>query len=183
MNVIKPTLLTLELSLLFISVRLRQYINHWPKTLLLRTLNPKDQKFESIRKVARKKKRKKNIEHSKGMEGLIPMLLHALKKQRPHHSYRCLSDSSSRSYHVLATPPDSLDGSSHHLRTRSEFQPPAAVDHFLDQRFALESPRSRGFNGGSVLAPASAANGSRQIGSNTNQIWKEINSNLRRREI
>ena len=25
---------------------------------------------------------------SKGMEGLIPMLLHALKKQKPHHSFR-----------------------------------------------------------------------------------------------
>ncbi|XP_028125861.1 uncharacterized protein LOC114322697 [Camellia sinensis] len=99
------------------------------------------------------------------MEGLIPMLINALKKQRPHHAYRGLSEGSNRSYHLLMAP-DSREGSSHR-RTRSEFQPPT-VD-FLDQQSTLEFSHSRSFNRGSVLASATnTAIGRRQIGSNTN---------------
>lgn len=65
------------------------------------------------------------------MEGLIPYLLHAMKKQRPQHSYRSFSENSNRSYHLL-NPKDSSHGSSHR-RTRSEFQPPANID-FLEHR-------------------------------------------------
>ncbi|KAM1002982.1 hypothetical protein ACFX2I_003371 [Malus domestica] len=60
------------------------------------------------------------------MEGLIPFLLHAIKKQRPQHKFRSFSVSesnSNRSYHLLISGQDSLEGSSHR-RTRSEFQPP-----------------------------------------------------------
>ncbi|KAF7127948.1 hypothetical protein RHSIM_Rhsim11G0153200 [Rhododendron simsii] len=73
------------------------------------------------------------------MEGLIPMLFHALKKQRPHNSFRCFSEGSisNRSYHRLIGPQDSVDGSSHHCRTRSKFQP-STVDHFQDQRSGEE---------------------------------------------
>ncbi|KAI3774667.1 hypothetical protein L1987_49226 [Smallanthus sonchifolius] len=60
------------------------------------------------------------------MEGLIPFVMHAMKKHRLHNSYRSLS----ASYHLL-------DGSvaaegSSHRRTRSEFQPPTA--DYLQQR-------------------------------------------------
>ncbi|KAK2974479.1 hypothetical protein RJ640_018644 [Escallonia rubra] len=107
------------------------------------------------------------------MEGLIPFLLHTLKKQRPHNSYRSVSASSSRSYHLLTGAGgggDSADGSSHR-RTRSEFQP---LD-FSKMGSGLDfvPPHSRSLNKGSPVATASNANGSRQIGSNTT-------SNLRR---
>ncbi|XP_016539429.1 uncharacterized protein LOC107840181 [Capsicum annuum] len=73
------------------------------------------------------------------MEGLIPFLLHAIKKQRPHHnSFRCLSDTSNRSYHILVGT-DSVEGSSHR-RTRSDFQPPVTTVDFLNL------PQHRSFN-------------------------------------
>ncbi|KAL4383188.1 hypothetical protein GQ457_15G013030 [Hibiscus cannabinus] len=57
------------------------------------------------------------------MEGLIPYLIHAMKKQKPRHHYRSASVGSSRSYHLLMgqSQPDSVEGSSHR-RTRSDFQ-------------------------------------------------------------
>ncbi|KAK9287123.1 hypothetical protein L1049_015534 [Liquidambar formosana] len=94
------------------------------------------------------------------MEGLIPFLLHALKKQRPHHSYRSLSEGSSRSYHVLMGP-DSYEGASHR-RARSEFEPPTV--EFLEQR--------SGFEKNSVLAN-STGSGLRQMGSYPYQVSKE----------
>ncbi|KAF7126518.1 hypothetical protein RHSIM_Rhsim11G0151000 [Rhododendron simsii] len=110
------------------------------------------------------------------MEGLIPMLFHALKKQRPHNSFRCFSEGSisNRSYHRLIGPQDSVDGSSHHRRTRSEFQP-STVDHFQDQRSGQEFSRSTSFN---KLGSGFAGNGSRQIGSNA---YQGIGANLRHR--
>ncbi|XP_059311283.1 uncharacterized protein LOC132062811 [Lycium ferocissimum] len=95
------------------------------------------------------------------MEGLIPFLLHAMKKQKPHHnSFRCLSDTSNRSYHMLVGT-DSIEGSSHR-RTRSEFQPPVTVD-FMN----LPQPRSFNNRTSSLLSPGSNKNGSRlQFGSN-----------------
>ena len=106
--------------------------------------------------------KRKQENSSKGMEGLLPMLVHALKKQKPHHSFRCLSEGSNRSYHMLIGPQDSVNGSSHHRRTRSEFKPSTA-DHFLDQRFAPEFSHSNSFNN---------TNGTRQIGSGTYQVRK-----------
>lgn len=65
------------------------------------------------------------------MEGLIPYLLHAMKKKRPQHKYRSFSgnNNSNRSYHLLIGANDSLEGSSHR-RTRSEFPAPATADLF-----------------------------------------------------
>ncbi|OIT08596.1 PREDICTED: uncharacterized protein LOC109230867 [Nicotiana attenuata] len=89
------------------------------------------------------------------MEGLIPFLLHAMKKQKPHHNtFRCLSDTSNRSYHMLVGA-DSIEGSSHR-RTRSEFQPPVTVD-FLE----LSQPKSFNYRGSSLVSPVSNKNGSR----------------------
>ncbi|KAK3035723.1 hypothetical protein RJ639_033425 [Escallonia herrerae] len=103
------------------------------------------------------------------MEGLIPFLLHTLKKQRPHNSYRSVSASSSRSYHLLsgAGGGDSADGSSHR-RTRSDFQPLdlSKMGSGLD----YAPPHSRSFNKGSPVATASSANGSRKTGSNTTNL-------------
>ncbi|KAK1418247.1 hypothetical protein QVD17_27390 [Tagetes erecta] len=65
------------------------------------------------------------------MEGLIPFLLHTVKKQRPHHSYRSLSVVSTRSYHVLDGVDAKVERSSYR-RTRSEFKS-RNVD-FLDRR-------------------------------------------------
>ncbi|KAK8658465.1 hypothetical protein V6N13_036671 [Hibiscus sabdariffa] len=71
------------------------------------------------------------------MEGLIPYLIHAMKKQKPRHHYRSASVGSSRSYHLLMgqSQPEPVEGSSHR-RTRSEFQPPATVELF-EQRSGL----------------------------------------------
>ncbi|XP_075672833.1 uncharacterized protein LOC142642364 [Castanea sativa] len=65
------------------------------------------------------------------MEGLIPFLLHAIRKPRPHNSYnRSQSENSTRSYHLLNAA-ESVSGSSHR-RTRSEIQPPTI--EFVQQR-------------------------------------------------
>ncbi|CAA2999700.1 Hypothetical predicted protein [Olea europaea subsp. europaea] len=95
------------------------------------------------------------------MEGLIPYLLHAMKKQRPQHSYRSLSENSTRSYHLLRGG-ESVEGSSHR-RTRSEFQPPS-VD-FLEQRSSgLEYfSHAKSFSKGCKSSP-NVDNGSRQRG-------------------
>ncbi|KAL6513112.1 hypothetical protein OROGR_020598 [Orobanche gracilis] len=57
------------------------------------------------------------------MEGLIPFLLKAMKKQAPRRAYRSLSENSvtGRSYHLLLSG-NSGEGSSHR-RTRSDYQP------------------------------------------------------------
>ncbi|VFQ94243.1 unnamed protein product [Cuscuta campestris] len=91
------------------------------------------------------------------MEGLIPYLVHALKKQRPPHHHalgRCLSDASNRSYHLLVGS-DSPDGSSRRrIQISDEFR-----DRFSDQR----SPRNviRSFSNraaaGSMIPSAAAA--------------------------
>lgn len=110
------------------------------------------------------------------MEGLIPFLLHSLKKQRPRNSYRSLSETSNRSYHPLMGP-DSLEGSSHR-RTRSEFQPPAA--DFLDQRSGIDyMSRSISTNKGSGIS-TSNAKGMRQIGSSAYQYPNNTSAYLRR---
>ncbi|KAL2995929.1 hypothetical protein AAZX31_10G244400 [Glycine max] len=80
------------------------------------------------------------------MEGLIPYLIHAIKKQKPHHhNYRSYShsESSNRSYHMLLAS-ESFTGSSHR-RKRSDFQPPTS--EFLEQRYGVDgflvSPRAQ----------------------------------------
>ncbi|CDO97278.1 unnamed protein product [Coffea canephora] len=67
------------------------------------------------------------------MEGLIPFIIRSLRKQRPGNSYRSLSDTSNRSYHLLLGGEQSveLEGSSHR-RTRSECQQPSS--DFSEQR-------------------------------------------------
>ncbi|KAK2405071.1 hypothetical protein P8452_10621 [Trifolium repens] len=71
------------------------------------------------------------------MEGLIPYLIHAIKKQKPHHhSFQrsvSHSENSNRSHLLLES--DSFSGSSHR-RTRSDFQQPTT--EFLEQRFGAD---------------------------------------------
>nr|KYP75281.1 hypothetical protein KK1_008000 [Cajanus cajan] len=73
------------------------------------------------------------------MEGLIPYLIHVIKKQNPHHhqhSHRrslSHSESSNRSYHLLLAS-DSFTGSSHR-RSRSD-----TTHEFLDQRSYAAPP-------------------------------------------
>ncbi|KAL6513113.1 hypothetical protein OROGR_020599 [Orobanche gracilis] len=57
------------------------------------------------------------------MEGLIPLILKAVKKQVPRRVYRSLSENSvtGRSYHLLIAG-DAAEGSSHR-RTNSGYQP------------------------------------------------------------
>ncbi|OMO73877.1 hypothetical protein CCACVL1_17090 [Corchorus capsularis] len=91
------------------------------------------------------------------MEGLIPFLIHAMRKQKPHHHYRSISvgSSTSRSYHLLMgqSQAESVEGSSHR-RTRSEFQPPTA--EFLEQRTSGVDFRSpRGYNNGASMSGGS----------------------------
>ncbi|CAN4107801.1 unnamed protein product [Withania somnifera] len=115
------------------------------------------------------------------MEGLIPFLLHAIKKEKPHHnSFRCLSETCNRSYHMLIGG-DSIEGSSHR-RTRSEFQPSVTVDFF-------DLPQNRSFNNraASLLSPVSNKNGSRlQFGTNkaaTNNLQGNTVDSLRHRKF
>lgn len=71
------------------------------------------------------------------MEGLIPYLIHAIKKDHKpqHQTYRSMSVGSSRSYRPLMMGQEgssSVQGSSHR-RTRSDYNPPVIMDMF-DQR-------------------------------------------------
>ncbi|XP_004496876.1 uncharacterized protein [Cicer arietinum] len=72
------------------------------------------------------------------MEGLIPYLIHAIKKQKPHHHSFTRSfshsESTNRSYHLLLES-GSITGSSHR-RTRSDFQQPTT--EFLEHRFGVD---------------------------------------------
>ncbi|KAF8406205.1 hypothetical protein HHK36_008290 [Tetracentron sinense] len=107
------------------------------------------------------------------MEGLIPFLLHAIKKGKPHNSYRCLSEGSSRSYRPLVGT-DSIEGSSHR-RTRSDFQQRAS--DFVEQRPSLQFLHSRSLKADSVLSPSKP----KGISSYPQQAPKENTfSNLRR---
>ncbi|CAF2077632.1 hypothetical protein Bca4012_090273 [Brassica carinata] len=68
------------------------------------------------------------------MEGLIPYLIHAIKKDhKPQdQGYRSLSVGSSRGYRPLMMGQEgssSFQGSSHR-RTRSEYKPPVIMDMF-----------------------------------------------------
>ncbi|PIN19762.1 hypothetical protein CDL12_07552 [Handroanthus impetiginosus] len=94
------------------------------------------------------------------MEGLIPFLIHAMKKQRPQNAYRCLSENSAsgRSYHVLLAG-DSVEGSSHR-RTRSEIQPPSGFD-FSSGSENLARVKSYG-TGVPTVSPWNGDNGLRQ---------------------
>ncbi|CAM8923970.1 unnamed protein product [Rhodiola kirilowii] len=78
------------------------------------------------------------------MEGLIPYLLHAIKKDKPQQSRRhnSFSEGSTRSYHLLMdyVARESLTGSSHR-RSRSEFaQPSSTSTDFpaFESRFSLQ---------------------------------------------
>lgn len=120
------------------------------------------------------------------MEGLIPFLIHAMKKQNgrpPHHSSfsRSLSTGSSRSYHLLLGADKSGEEGSSHRRTRSEFQPPTL--DFLEQRPAssggnldynnMSNPKrfNRGSNNSVLISPPSNAN------TNNNTFW-QMNSTI-----
>ncbi|KAI3803751.1 hypothetical protein L1987_31913 [Smallanthus sonchifolius] len=61
------------------------------------------------------------------MEGLIPLLMHTMKKHRLQNSFRSLS---AGSYHLLEG--TVADQGSSHRRTRSHFEPPSA--EYLQQR-------------------------------------------------
>ncbi|KAM3291431.1 hypothetical protein P3S67_019720 [Capsicum chacoense] len=87
------------------------------------------------------------------MEGLIPFLLHAMKKQEPQHkSFRCHSDTSNQDYHMLVGG-DSVEGSSHR-RTQTEFQSPVSTD-FLDQSHVSNQNGSRLQFGSNIAATSS----------------------------
>ncbi|CAH8328965.1 unnamed protein product [Eruca vesicaria subsp. sativa] len=67
------------------------------------------------------------------MEGLIPYLIHAIKRNHKpqHQTYRLMSIGSSHSYGPLMMGQEgsSLQGSSHRP-TRSEYKPPVVMDMF-----------------------------------------------------
>lgn len=111
------------------------------------------------------------------MEGLIPYLVHAMKKQKPHHSYRSFSVGSSRSYHLLIGG-DSFEGSSHR-RARSDFQQPAV--EFPGQRSGAEF--ISGAIKGSVNAPSQAIGTGSRFNSCPQQMNIEANNflNLRKK--
>ncbi|KAG9144836.1 hypothetical protein Leryth_018974 [Lithospermum erythrorhizon] len=79
------------------------------------------------------------------MEGLIPLIINAIKKQRPRQSYRYLSQGSSRSYHLLLSADSSVSDSTQPGRTSHSVlpQPPTATSATVH----LSSPPSHA-NGG-----------------------------------
>lgn len=108
----------------------------------------------------------------RNMEGLIPFLLHAMKKQKPHHTYRSLSEGSTRSYHLLnAAAADSLSGSSHR-RTRSEFQPPSI--EFAEQRSGVDQ-YLRSYSSHKTSTPTPTAS-SRATSYNSTQVPKKADN-------
>ncbi|KAF9665936.1 hypothetical protein SADUNF_Sadunf16G0177000 [Salix dunnii] len=108
------------------------------------------------------------------MEGLIPYLLHSIKKQRPRNSYRSLSIGSSRSYHLLmgGDQGESLNGSSHR-RTRSEYQPPPL--EFSEQRASLDFLRSGSLRKRSLNSPSMT--GGSKFDSYPRQMPSQVNNN------
>ncbi|KAL3730268.1 hypothetical protein ACJRO7_027294 [Eucalyptus globulus] len=107
------------------------------------------------------------------MEGLIPFVIRSVRKQRLYSSYRCLSDGSARSYHLLAGG-ESVDGSSHR-RTKSEL-PQLSAAEFKEQRSGVELARAHSMNKGSMVSTATAANGSNIASSYYPQINKDVNT-------
>ncbi|KAK4752159.1 hypothetical protein SAY87_020957 [Trapa incisa] len=91
------------------------------------------------------------------MEGLIPFLIHAVKKQKPQHAYRCLSDASNRSYHLISGS-DSLEGS-FHRRNWSEVPTATAASSTVE----FSSGYKSGY-GSPFQSHASAATGSTLAG-------------------
>ncbi|KAF3323294.1 hypothetical protein FCM35_KLT12025 [Carex littledalei] len=70
------------------------------------------------------------------MEGLIPFVIHALKKNREKSQYRCLSNGShggSRKKPLIGEWDLVDEGSSHHRRARSEF-PPIGSEFFSPEQ-------------------------------------------------
>ncbi|KAE8723726.1 Radical SAM superfamily protein isoform 1 [Hibiscus syriacus] len=117
------------------------------------------------------------------MEGLIPYLIHAMKKEKPTHRYRSMSVGSSRGYHLLMgqSPADSVEGSLHR-RTRSEFQPPTV--EFFEQRSGLGMVSPKGNNYGSSLNyPSTAGVGGSKVGSyqRNSKVNNVLVSDARRR--
>ncbi|KAK7840515.1 hypothetical protein CFP56_016640 [Quercus suber] len=99
------------------------------------------------------------------MEGLIPLLLHAIKKPKPHNKYnRSQSEISNHSYHLLNAE-ESFSGSSHR-RTRSEFQLPAI--EFVQQRPGYE------YNHSSNVHKSSTSSSS--VGSYPSQVPNKANN-------
>ncbi|KVI01926.1 hypothetical protein Ccrd_019805 [Cynara cardunculus var. scolymus] len=93
------------------------------------------------------------------MEGLIPLLMHAMKKQRPHNNYRSLSVGSTRSYHVLVGADAKVEESSHR-RTRSALQSPAA--DFLEQRSGFGCmPQTKSYKRSSTVSTPNSYQGSK----------------------
>ncbi|XVE66718.1 hypothetical protein DITRI_Ditri08aG0102000 [Diplodiscus trichospermus] len=118
------------------------------------------------------------------MEGLIPYIIRAMRKQKPYHHHRSMSVGSSRSYHLLMgqSQQESVEGSSHR-RTRSEFQPPTV--EFIEKRSGLEFLSPRDYNKGSSVNYRSMVGGS-NIGSFAHQQTSKMNnavhiSDVRRR--
>ncbi|TYH90491.1 hypothetical protein ES332_A13G052000v1 [Gossypium tomentosum] len=98
------------------------------------------------------------------MEGLIPYLIHAMKKQKPSNRYRSMSVGSSRGYHLLMeqSPAESVEG------------PPTTVE-FFEQRSGLGLVSSKGDNYSSYLNYPSSMAGSSKAGSYYQQNSK-VNS-------
>ncbi|GAB2292126.1 hypothetical protein Dimus_026378 [Dionaea muscipula] len=85
------------------------------------------------------------------MEGLIPLLLHAIKKQSLHHHShgvrRCVSDGSMQGirYHLLSPRQDSFEGSSHRRTLSEMYQPPTSVVPFHQQQPDRDFAEGSGF--------------------------------------
>ncbi|KAK8568235.1 hypothetical protein V6N13_106167 [Hibiscus sabdariffa] len=111
------------------------------------------------------------------MEGLIPYLIHAMRKQNPTHRYRSMSAGSSRGYHLLMgqSPAESVEGSSHR-RTRSEFQPPT-VELFFEQSSGLGLRGPKGDNNGSSTLNYNSMAGGSKVDS------YQQNSNLKNNQV
>ncbi|KAF6159775.1 hypothetical protein GIB67_030033 [Kingdonia uniflora] len=89
------------------------------------------------------------------MEGLIPFLLHAIKKPKPKNTgyNRTASEGSSRSYHLLKSGTSSVEGSSHR-RTRSEFHQRAFEFPEGEQFSGAAYQHTRNLKTGSVSSPS-----------------------------
>lgn len=110
------------------------------------------------------------------MEGLIPFLIHTVRKQKSHKNYRSLSDTSNRSYHILIGG-NSAEGSSHR-RTRSD------VD-FLERKATYDHDylaHSSGMNKGSFVTNSNVQ-ASKHVGSSVLQVAEQGNTynNLHRK--
>ncbi|KAL9224761.1 hypothetical protein vseg_000770 [Gypsophila vaccaria] len=125
------------------------------------------------------------------MEGLIPYLIHTIKRTKHVHNQgytRSLSDGSRRGYQLLGSAGESVNGSSHR-RTRSEFQAPGfgdlqpEVDQFIRSHSFKSNTTNNNDDAYVVTSGTSYSDGLRQIHHSSHVVANNYNNVYHQKEM